>query len=263
MAIHLVNENDVEMAKSGRGFTKWLHVSPGGSGPEMMIRHWGPDTDIPVHSHPYHEMFYVLEGEIEIGGTTYSAARASISKKARPTGRRARPRAARCCAMPRPASANSVEAYIDADGLKTFYVKAGNGFPVVLFHGAAPGASAQVNWQLNIEPLAAAGFTVYAYDQAGFGRTDNPADLSIEYRVTHAKAFDRCLETRSLSCRSATPSAVISPLAWRSKMLESASSSRRLAALWRRKVRRSPKPWGRNIPKSCASMFRAWKICAR
>lgn len=91
--------------------------------------------------------------------------------------------------MPKPALANSVEAYIDADGLKTFYVKAGNGFPVVLFHGAAPGASAQVNWQLNIEPLAAAGFTVYAYDQAGYGRSDNPADLSIEYRVTHAKAF--------------------------------------------------------------------------
>ena len=82
-----------------------------------------------------------------------------------------------------------MEAYIDADGLRTFYVKAGDGFPVVLFHGAAPGASAQVNWQLNIEPLAAAGFTVYAYDQAGFGRTDNPADLSIEYRVRHAKAF--------------------------------------------------------------------------
>jgi 2-hydroxy-6-oxonona-2,4-dienedioate hydrolase len=82
-----------------------------------------------------------------------------------------------------------VEAYLDADGLRTFYVKAGSGFPVVLFHGAAPGASAQVNWQLNIEPLAAAGLTVYAYDQAGFGRTDNPADLSIEYRARHARAF--------------------------------------------------------------------------
>ena len=53
------------MAKSGRGYTKWLHVSPGGAGPEIMIRPWGPDTDIPVHSHPSHEMFYVLEGEIE------------------------------------------------------------------------------------------------------------------------------------------------------------------------------------------------------
>jgi 2-hydroxy-6-oxonona-2,4-dienedioate hydrolase len=88
-----------------------------------------------------------------------------------------------------PAAMHNTEHYIEADGLKTFYVKAGSGFPVVLFHGAAPGASAEVNWKLNIEPLAAAGFTVCAYDQAGFGRTDNPNDLSIEYRVTHAKAF--------------------------------------------------------------------------
>ena len=85
------------------------------------------------------------------------------------------------------------EKYIDAGGLKTFYVRAGSGFPIVLFHGAAPGACAHVNWQLNIEPLAAAGFSVYAYDQAGFGRTDNPEDLSIEYRVTHAKAFINAL----------------------------------------------------------------------
>jgi len=81
------------------------------------------------------------------------------------------------------------EQFISADGLKTFYVKAGDGFPVVMFHGAAPGASAQVNWRLNIEPLASAGFTVYAYDQPGYGRSDNPTDLSIEYRVAHAKAF--------------------------------------------------------------------------
>lgn len=71
MAIHAVNEKEVKMAKSGRGYTKWLHVAQGGSGPEMMIRHWGPDTDIPVHSHPYHEMFYVLEGEVQIGADTY------------------------------------------------------------------------------------------------------------------------------------------------------------------------------------------------
>jgi pimeloyl-ACP methyl ester carboxylesterase len=98
------------------------------------------------------------------------------------------------CATPKLALVNSVEAYIEADGLKTFYVKAGSGFPVVMIHGAAPGASAQVNWQLNIEPLAAAGFTVYAYDQPGFGKSENPADLSIEYRVTHAKALINALK---------------------------------------------------------------------
>src|SRR5262249_865708 len=116
--------------------------------------------------------------------------RAFTSRKILPTARPARPKAAKSCATRKPASGNRMEEkHILAHGLKPFYVKAGNGFPVVMFHGAAPGASAQVNWQLNIEPLAAAGFTVYAYDQPGFGRTDNPHDLSIEYRVTHAKAF--------------------------------------------------------------------------
>jgi 2-hydroxy-6-oxonona-2,4-dienedioate hydrolase len=58
-----------------------------------------------------------------------------------------------------------------------------------LIHGAAPGASSLINWKLNIEPLAAAGFTVYAYDQPGFGHTESPSDHSIEYRVVHAKTL--------------------------------------------------------------------------
>ena len=78
--------------------------------------------------------------------------------------------------------------YILVNGLKTFVVKAGNGHPLVLIHGASPGASSLINWKLNIESLAAAGFSVFAYDQPGFGYTDNPTDHSIEYRVTHAKA---------------------------------------------------------------------------
>jgi pimeloyl-ACP methyl ester carboxylesterase len=79
--------------------------------------------------------------------------------------------------------------YIQVDGTKTFLVSAGTGHPVLLIHGASPGASSLVNWKLNMEPLAAAGFAIYAYDQPGFGLTDNPSDHSIEYRVTHAKAL--------------------------------------------------------------------------
>jgi hypothetical protein len=56
----------------------------------MMIRHWGPDTNIPVHSHPYHEMFYVLGGEIEIGGVTYTAGSCIYIERTR---RMVRPRA--------------------------------------------------------------------------------------------------------------------------------------------------------------------------
>jgi 2-hydroxy-6-oxonona-2,4-dienedioate hydrolase len=88
----------------------------------------------------------------------------------------------------------SKQEYIQADGIKTFLVKAGSGFPLLLIHGAAPGASSLINWKLNIEPLAAAGFAVYAYDQPGYGYTENPSDHSIEYRVTHAKALLNALK---------------------------------------------------------------------
>jgi 2-hydroxy-6-oxonona-2,4-dienedioate hydrolase len=84
---------------------------------------------------------------------------------------------------------NIKQEYIQVDGIKTFLVTAGSGHPLLLIHGASPGASSLVNWKLNLEPLAAAGFAVYAYDQPGFGYSDNPADHSIEYRVTHVKAL--------------------------------------------------------------------------
>jgi mannose-6-phosphate isomerase-like protein (cupin superfamily) len=71
--IHIVNANDVELEKSARGFTKLLKKSEGKGSPTIQIRHWGPDTDIPVHRHPFNEMFYVLEGEVEIADTIYGA----------------------------------------------------------------------------------------------------------------------------------------------------------------------------------------------
>jgi hypothetical protein len=61
MGVIAVNEKNVELVKSGHGATKWLVPSKNGSTPEMMIRHWGANTDIPVHSHPYHEMFYIMK----------------------------------------------------------------------------------------------------------------------------------------------------------------------------------------------------------
>jgi quercetin dioxygenase-like cupin family protein len=86
MAIVAVNDNDAKMVPSGHGTTKWLVVNKNGAGPEVMIRHWGPGTDIPVHSHPYHEMFYVLEGEIEIGGVTYTSGSCIYIEKDTPYG---------------------------------------------------------------------------------------------------------------------------------------------------------------------------------
>jgi pimeloyl-ACP methyl ester carboxylesterase len=79
--------------------------------------------------------------------------------------------------------------YVDVLGLRTYYVKRGSGPAVVLLHGSAPGASVHVMWDANLDPLAEAGFTVYALDEAGFGRTDNPVDFTKGGRVAHARAF--------------------------------------------------------------------------
>jgi 2-hydroxy-6-oxonona-2,4-dienedioate hydrolase len=96
--------------------------------------------------------------------------------------------------MQKQAPANRTESYRRIEGLKTFYIQAGEGEPLVLFHGGSPGTCSSVNWKLNIEPLAAAGFAVYAYDQPGFGLSDNPTDYSLDFRVAHAKALIGALQ---------------------------------------------------------------------
>src|SRR4029450_9337595 len=55
--------------------------------------------------------------------------------------------------------------------------------------GGAPGTSPSVKWKVNIEPLAATGFAVCAFDQPGFGLTDNPNDYSLDFRFAHSRAF--------------------------------------------------------------------------
>ncbi len=69
--IQSVKEQDVEKVKTGRGMTKFLIQNAKGEGANVMIRYWGPETDIPIHSHAYDEMWYVLEGEVEFGDTAY------------------------------------------------------------------------------------------------------------------------------------------------------------------------------------------------
>ncbi len=82
-------------------------------------------------------------------------------------------------------------------GLQTFWIKKGTGHPLVMVHGGSPGACARVNWGANIDFFADAGFTVYAYDQPGYGRTDAPPDYSLEYRVMHAREFIKSLDLPS------------------------------------------------------------------
>ena len=42
----------------------------------------------------------------------------------------------------------------DAGGIKTNYLEAGEGSPVVLIHGSGPGVTAYANWRLVIPALA-------------------------------------------------------------------------------------------------------------
>jgi pimeloyl-ACP methyl ester carboxylesterase len=79
--------------------------------------------------------------------------------------------------------------FVEAAGIRTFYLQAGQGPAVLLIHGAGPGACAQVVWKPTIHPLAAAGYAVYAYDQPGFGHSAIPPDHGMEFRVAHARAL--------------------------------------------------------------------------
>lgn len=65
----------------------------------------------------------------------------------------------------------------DAGGIKTNYLEAGSGPPVVLIHGSGPGVTAYANWRLVI-PALAERFRVMAPDLVGFGFTDRPSDVT-------------------------------------------------------------------------------------
>lgn len=65
---------------------------------------------------------------------------------------------------------------IDAGGIKTSYLDAGSGDPLIMLHGSGPGVSATANWQYNIEPLSQR-FHVLAPDIVGFGATERPEQV--------------------------------------------------------------------------------------
>ena len=67
-----------------------------------------------------------------------------------------------------------------ANGIRTNYLEAGSGEPVVLVHGSGPGVTAYANWNLTI-PVLAERYRVLAPDMVGFGYTDRPD--GIDYNV--------------------------------------------------------------------------------
>ncbi|MEA2977344.1 MAG: 4,5:9,10-diseco-3-hydroxy-5,9,17-trioxoandrosta(10),2-diene-4-oate hydrolase [Alphaproteobacteria bacterium] len=78
--------------------------------------------------------------------------------------------------------------FVTVAGLKTRYFETGGGPPVILLHGASLGSSADV-WRRNLEPLARHGLRVIAYDQPGFGLSDDPPEWGLGFRTAFILQF--------------------------------------------------------------------------
>jgi 2-hydroxy-6-oxo-octa-2,4-dienoate hydrolase len=70
-----------------------------------------------------------------------------------------------------------IGASVVANGIRTNYLEAGRGSPVVLIHGSGPGVTAYANWRLTI-PALADRFRCLAPDLVGFGYTERPDGIT-------------------------------------------------------------------------------------
>ena len=83
-------------------------------------------------------------------------------------------------------------------GIRTHYVHAGRGEPIVLVHGGGPGAGGASGWGYTI-PALAEHFHVYALDLIGAGTTDKPlVDYSFQTQVNHLAGFIDALDLRGV-----------------------------------------------------------------
>ncbi len=82
--------------------------------------------------------------------------------------------------------------FIDANGIRTHYLEAGEGAPLLLLHGGGAGADSVGNWTESIGILAKR-HRVIAPDMVGFGKSDKPAPEHFVYdqksRNDHVIAF--------------------------------------------------------------------------
>jgi pimeloyl-ACP methyl ester carboxylesterase len=66
--------------------------------------------------------------------------------------------------------------YVMVEGVRTHYLEAGSGPPLILLHSGEFGACAEISWEYNIQAFAAH-FHVLAPDFVGFGRSDKLRDF--------------------------------------------------------------------------------------
>ncbi len=91
--------------------------------------------------------------------------------------------------------------YVAVNGIRTRYLEAGSGEPLLLVHGGDFGGypACANDWDLNIESLARS-FHVYAIDKIGAGFTDNPKsdqEYVIGTAVRHAYDFLKTMKISS------------------------------------------------------------------
>ena len=88
--------------------------------------------------------------------------------------------------------------FVVAGGIKTHFLEAGSGFPVVLLHSGEFGGCAELSWEYTIGSLAER-FRVIAADWAGFGKTEKvfSFDDTWGFRIRHMTASIQILGLES------------------------------------------------------------------
>jgi 2-hydroxymuconate-semialdehyde hydrolase len=84
---------------------------------------------------------------------------------------------------------------IDVGGIRTNYIIAGEGEPLILLHGSGPGVTAFANWR-GVIPDFAQHFRCFAPDTLGFGYTDLPAEIQgfdMDRWIAHLTGFMNAL----------------------------------------------------------------------
>lgn len=86
--------------------------------------------------------------------------------------------------------------HINVNGVKTCYIEAGEGEPLILIHGGGAGANSYGNWFASL-PLFGKKFRAIAIDMIGFGESESPAKIGADYsqktRYEHLAGFIKAM----------------------------------------------------------------------
>ncbi|MFO7942445.1 MAG: alpha/beta hydrolase, partial [Bacillota bacterium] len=85
--------------------------------------------------------------------------------------------------------------YVEVDGIRTHYIEAGSGDPLLLIHGGGAASCGEVNYGAVIEPLSEQ-FRVIAVDNVGYGHTPGrePEHFAAEAQGQHLVKFMEALD---------------------------------------------------------------------